>query len=183
MICDLKRVISEHFDIYFHLWRDGGANLVREEKQWLQEEERSWTKMNFEKKKPNLKNKAINPKKVHFSEKLVQDSPTPKFVPHEQLIKAPIRFIKFESFVCDLQRLPGSGLFSELKEDEPQTSCKKVFGTIKRAPRTDYNAGIEVPPHSAVKTSLSNRARILQWGVCFRCLSEGHYVRDCKSKT
>jgi hypothetical protein len=127
----------------FHLCRDGGANWVREEKQWLQEEEQSWTKMNSEKKKPNLKTKAINPKKVHFSDKLVQDSPTPKFVPREQLIKAPIRFIKFGSFVCDLQRLPSSGLFSELKEDEPQTSCKKVFGTIKRAPRTDYNAALK----------------------------------------
>jgi hypothetical protein len=50
----------------FHLCRDGGANWVREEKQWLQEEEQSWTKMNSEKKKPNLKTKAINPKKGSF---------------------------------------------------------------------------------------------------------------------
>jgi hypothetical protein len=45
MICELKRVISEQFDIYFHLWRDGGANWIREEKQWLQEEEQSWKKL------------------------------------------------------------------------------------------------------------------------------------------
>jgi hypothetical protein len=24
-ICALKRIISDHFDVYFHLWRDGGG--------------------------------------------------------------------------------------------------------------------------------------------------------------
>ena len=31
MVYELKRVISEQFVIYFHLWRDGGANCVSEE--------------------------------------------------------------------------------------------------------------------------------------------------------
>jgi hypothetical protein len=52
MICELKRVISEQFDIYFHLWRDGGANWIREEKQWLQEEEQSWKKISHQKRSP-----------------------------------------------------------------------------------------------------------------------------------
>ncbi|KAG2570815.1 hypothetical protein PVAP13_7KG083018 [Panicum virgatum] len=24
MVCNLKRFITDHFDVYFHLWRDGG---------------------------------------------------------------------------------------------------------------------------------------------------------------
>jgi hypothetical protein len=155
MICDLKRVISEHFDIYFHLWRDGGANWVREEKHWLQEEEQSWTKKTNEKKKPNLKNKDIDSKKVHFSAKLVRDSPARKFVPREEKIKTPTRFINFGSFVCVLEG------FSELKGEDDAQMSRKVFGTIKRVLRTEGNSDIEIPPQSGFKSYLSNRARIL----------------------
>jgi hypothetical protein len=27
-ICALKRIISDHFDVYFHLWRDGGGGRI-----------------------------------------------------------------------------------------------------------------------------------------------------------
>ncbi|XP_066383846.1 uncharacterized protein [Miscanthus floridulus] len=39
----LKRITTDHFDIYFHLWRDGGADWKREWKNWEKEEEASWT--------------------------------------------------------------------------------------------------------------------------------------------
>jgi hypothetical protein len=29
-VCELKRIITKHFDVYFHLWRDGGANWFKE---------------------------------------------------------------------------------------------------------------------------------------------------------
>ncbi|RCV22667.1 hypothetical protein SETIT_4G239000v2 [Setaria italica] len=32
MVCDLKRIITDSFDVYFHLWRDGGDSWVREER-------------------------------------------------------------------------------------------------------------------------------------------------------
>jgi hypothetical protein len=41
-ICDLKRIITKHFDVYFHLWRDGGDNWIREWRKWQEEEEESW---------------------------------------------------------------------------------------------------------------------------------------------
>jgi hypothetical protein len=31
---DLKRITTEHFDVYFHLWRDGGADWFREWGLW-----------------------------------------------------------------------------------------------------------------------------------------------------
>jgi hypothetical protein len=42
-ICALKRIISDHFDVYFHLWRDGGGgeNWIKEWRKW-QEEDQSW---------------------------------------------------------------------------------------------------------------------------------------------
>jgi hypothetical protein len=39
----LNRITTDHFDIYFHLWRDGGADWKREWKKWEKEEEASWT--------------------------------------------------------------------------------------------------------------------------------------------
>ena len=37
----LKRITTSHFDVYFHLWREGGAEWRREMAKWLEEEERS----------------------------------------------------------------------------------------------------------------------------------------------
>ena len=50
-VCDLKRVITEHFDVYFHLWRDGGARWIGELKRWNREEEAGWTKVTRKKGK------------------------------------------------------------------------------------------------------------------------------------
>ncbi|KAJ1255759.1 hypothetical protein BS78_K164300 [Paspalum vaginatum] len=38
-----RRIITAHFDVYFHLWRDGGEDWEREKRKWIQEEEESWT--------------------------------------------------------------------------------------------------------------------------------------------
>jgi hypothetical protein len=39
----LRRITTDHFDVYFHLWRDGGADWLREWRRWEKEEEDSWT--------------------------------------------------------------------------------------------------------------------------------------------
>ena len=39
----LKRITTDHFDVYFHLWRDGGEDWVKERKKWELEEEASWS--------------------------------------------------------------------------------------------------------------------------------------------
>ena len=74
MICELKRVVTDQFDIYFHLWRDGGAHWVREEKQWIAEENQSWTEVSYAKKKKKMRNNSSSAKKVKFCDKIVQDS-------------------------------------------------------------------------------------------------------------
>jgi hypothetical protein len=58
-ICDLKRITTNHVDVYFHLWRDGGDNWIREWRKWQE-------------KKKNLGNwfliieKATGSQKSHF---------------------------------------------------------------------------------------------------------------------
>ncbi|KAJ1272888.1 hypothetical protein BS78_06G237400 [Paspalum vaginatum] len=81
-ICSLRRVITKHFDVYFHLWRDGGSYWQRELKTWVNEEEKQWTTVSYKKKKKPAKN-------VCFAKKIVQASPIKKFRPasHPQAIK------------------------------------------------------------------------------------------------
>jgi hypothetical protein len=73
----LKRITTDHFDVYFHLWRDGGEDWVKERKKWELEEEASWSPIIG---KHNRKNSS---KMVVFHEKLVQDSPPFKSKPKE----------------------------------------------------------------------------------------------------
>jgi hypothetical protein len=40
-VTDLKRVIMPHFDVYFHLWRDGGETWIKELRKWQAEEDAS----------------------------------------------------------------------------------------------------------------------------------------------
>ncbi|KAG8067645.1 hypothetical protein GUJ93_ZPchr0005g16041 [Zizania palustris] len=39
----LRRIISEHFDVYFHLWHDGGPSWHKDFRKWSAKERTSWT--------------------------------------------------------------------------------------------------------------------------------------------
>jgi hypothetical protein len=39
----LRHFIGDHFDVYFHLWRDGIANWEKEKRLWDLEQEREWS--------------------------------------------------------------------------------------------------------------------------------------------
>jgi hypothetical protein len=45
MVRDLSRVTTTHFDVYFHLWLDRGADWVREWNSWQREDEASWQRV------------------------------------------------------------------------------------------------------------------------------------------
>jgi hypothetical protein len=68
----LRRIISKTFDVYFHLWRDGGADWIRERRKWEQEQLLEWKPVTHS-KKPHQRPK--NGKRVSFCKNLVQDSP------------------------------------------------------------------------------------------------------------
>jgi hypothetical protein len=71
-VTERKRIISDQFDVYFHLWRDGGANWFREWSKWQQVSRRH-------RKPKKLKH-------VSFAKNLVQDSPIKKSVPQETIL-------------------------------------------------------------------------------------------------
>jgi hypothetical protein len=72
-VTDLKRITTPHFDVYFHLWRDGGANWNRELRKWQEEEDESW----------QLVMKKKSSKRVSFARELNQPSPIRKSSPPE----------------------------------------------------------------------------------------------------
>ena len=43
MVLALKCIIASTFDVYFHLWSNGGPNWEREYQLWLEEEQQNWT--------------------------------------------------------------------------------------------------------------------------------------------
>jgi hypothetical protein len=74
----LNRITTDHFDIYFHMWRDGGADWKREWRKWEKEEKDSWITKSSKRSK-----RKMSAKKVSFDEKLIQDSPVRKSRPRE----------------------------------------------------------------------------------------------------
>ncbi|CAL5047975.1 unnamed protein product [Urochloa decumbens] len=121
MVYELKRVITEQFDVYFHLWRDGGANWAREERIWNKEEDLSWTKVLSKKEKAQERIKEA--KKVRFCEKLIQDSPTKKAVPRQPTDEnLPMQSVKIGSFSCILKEAMGSGFspFAIAAQEKPE---------------------------------------------------------------
>jgi hypothetical protein len=66
LVASLKRITTSNFDVYFSLWRNGGANWHKELKNWEAEEESSWTLVT--RKKPSKK-------VVRFASPIKQPSP------------------------------------------------------------------------------------------------------------
>ncbi|CAD6239261.1 unnamed protein product [Miscanthus lutarioriparius] len=87
----LKRITTDHFDIYFHMWRDGGENWELEHKKWEKEEKDSWSAVIGKNKRK------MSAKRVSFHKKLIQDSPVHKSRPRELL-----SMIKIGAIFCPL---------------------------------------------------------------------------------
>jgi hypothetical protein len=70
----LRRVITSHFDVYFHLWNNGTPHWEREKRAWEIEQEKEWTLVLSKAAKKEAKKKE-NLKHVHFVKPVVQSPP------------------------------------------------------------------------------------------------------------
>jgi len=143
LIRSLKRITTEQFDVYFHLWHDGGANWVKEKIKWQKEEENSWT---IQTNRKNKRNSAR--KKVSFHHKLVQDSPITKSQPRELN-----SVVKIGSFYCPFDPIDSS-LVRDFTEDS--LPLDREFGTdssqfnkdFHKGPRSSSGSNRDVPVYS-----------------------------------
>jgi hypothetical protein len=76
-VYNIRRFIGDHFDAYFHLWRDGAADWEREKRLWEIEQELQWTMVMSK----SVKRVAKSKKKVHFAPETFK---SPKSKVHEQ---------------------------------------------------------------------------------------------------
>ncbi|TVU03252.1 hypothetical protein EJB05_51223, partial [Eragrostis curvula] len=175
-VCALKRIISQQFDVYFHLWREGGDNWISEKNKWDAEEDSSWTMVSRQRKKS-----LANPKRVSFSEKLVQDSPKKKSVPSE--LVSSLRLGEFIFPVVQQALSTRFGNFSDpnFKKLVPVNAVfsrlKSGLGVTQHAPAC--NVQNSSPTSTMVKPAKGVKANCT---FCTRCLSLGHLVSGCSNK-
>jgi hypothetical protein len=91
-VYSLRRFIADHFDAYFHLWRDGSANWEREKCLWELEQQRQWTEV----MNKCEKRKAKSSKRVTFAS-------SPVYIPRKSSLAKthPMKSLQFGQFkVC-----------------------------------------------------------------------------------
>jgi hypothetical protein len=169
-----KRIITAHFDVYFHLWRDGGANWKKELDKWKREEEASWQKVSPHKRKVS------HIKRVSFARKLIQDSPEKKSTPPELNpgILDSNQNIKLGSFSCGFDFAPSlstSGESSNSNSNSNLVPMKLVFGRLKQ----DLGKSRLVSSSGQYRIEGSNGGE--NKVTYFRCMREGHLARECSN--
>jgi hypothetical protein len=116
MVSSLKRITTTHFDVYFHLWRDGCLNWKLEFRRWEEEEACSWTLV-------SRKRKSKSSKVVRFASPIRQRSPFKA----RPLLKRPL--LKFGDFRCPIpQDQPAKPCLSQ---DRSTVPASRVFSSIK----------------------------------------------------
>jgi hypothetical protein len=113
----LKRITTDHFDIYFHMWRDGGENWKLEHKKWEKEEKESWSAV-ISKSKNKHK---MSAKRVSFHRKLIQDSPVNKSHPRELSL-----MIKIGAILCPLT----TDSCNVLRKSSISSDYERGFGSL-----------------------------------------------------
>jgi hypothetical protein len=137
LVRDLNRAATDHFNVYFHLWRDGGADWFREWNKWQQEKDASGQHVERRKHMPP----AV--KHVSFAHKLVQDSPKSKSTPRELSTS-----VKSEEFSCNIsssacpKSQPAQVRSFNLNSNSNSTSidASLMFGQLKGQLGMPYSA-------------------------------------------
>jgi hypothetical protein len=125
-IYKLRRFVGKAFDVYFHLWSNGAPHWEREKRIWEAEEAKKWSLV-LSKKQKKVSNSLEKRKKVHFAEKIVQNSPVRKSHP----IEVP-HSVKIGSFSIDLS--------DSLKQ---ANVVKSVSGILKATVSTESSCSSE----------------------------------------
>jgi len=123
-IYNIRRFIGSCFDVYFHLWSNGAPNWEREKFLWEQEQLKESTFVQSKKQKRSNSLDTRPPRRVHFAEKLVHDSPILKHRPN----LAPT-CIRFGDFNVPLS-IPIKKVFGRINSDldvHPGASADPVF--------------------------------------------------------
>jgi hypothetical protein len=168
-VSDLKRITTSSFDVYFHLWRDGGDDWSKEFKKWRREEVDSWQLISRHRS---------SSKRVSFARVLNQPLPSKKSSPPELRDR-----IKVGSFFLDIST-PSSSFpaFFSNSNFRSKAKVKKAIptGTVFSRIKSSLFQARDSRELSLLDDSRA-RARMHVDLFCSRCLSEGHQASSCAS--
>ena len=162
-VYNLRRFIGSCFDVYFHLWSNGAPHWEHEKFLWEQEQLKEWTYVQSKKHKHA---KPCIPKRVHFAQKLVHDSPATK---HH--LEPAGTCIRFGDFIVPLSA-PVNRIFGRIIKD-------KDLGV-----HNDVPADPVVPVCSSrlmEQVQISNSSAFSGPRLCAKCLWTGHVARFYRS--
>jgi hypothetical protein len=94
-VYELRRVIGDCFDVYFHLWSNGAPHWEREKRLWEMEEARKWSIVLSRRQKRSAK---ARDKKVSFNPKLILDPPPKRLEP----VFSKMQTLRFGSFSASI---------------------------------------------------------------------------------
>jgi hypothetical protein len=117
LIAAKRRITTEFFDVYFYLWRNGGASWQLELKRW-EEEEAAWTLV-------SRKKKTSSSRHVHFASPIRQPSPRFKSVPSLN------HNVRIGDVVCPIEKEPSPWLKPCLSQDQASIPINRVFESIR----------------------------------------------------
>jgi hypothetical protein len=193
-IYNLRRFIGDSFDVYFHLWSNGAPHWEREKRLWGAEEAKQWTKV-LSKNQKRVASKSsssskIFRKRVHFAEKIVQDSPVTKSKPSgfPQFIKIGNLDVKLPCFTSEVSQICGllKKSFDEVSPGQYQSGqATGEHGKTQRlsARQCSQSSHFSKAPHSpspAMFNSFFGEInRFWRLGGCARCLELNHSGSNC----
>lgn len=162
-VYSLRRFTGDHFDVYFHLWRNGTANWEREKRLWDLEQAKQWQEVIYR----STKRKAKPSKRVSFA-----SSPVCIPSPATRNDQAPTS-IAFGKFFCQIA--PNNDQFrstfgSNSRSVDATDACSSENSTCRSA---DKNSKDNESHGSGFKNSTSKNI------VCWNCLLIGHVARYC----
>lgn len=165
-VLGLRSFECSFFEVFFHLWSNGGPHWVREWKANCLEEEASWTTV--QRTAVDRGNNLIR-HKTSFAD-VVRNNPLTgaNRVPlHDRLAR---------QSVFDRLIFPSAPDFS-------QNKGKKPIGQFLQTSPTLFNPGLNLNFGSSggQLSSTEYPSVVQQPGICSRCLSEGHSREACKS--
>jgi hypothetical protein len=172
-VYSLRRFIGDHFDVYFHLWRDGTANWEREKRIWEDEQRKEWTEVLSKSKK----RKAKSNKKVSFAA-------APSFVPRQKTVVPSISVTRLQSSMLvgqievpihfSSEAVFGSCSSGSSEVQFPNPACKsKPPIEETHACRSQTVSANLASDHDSVQRAIT----------CSNCLVQGHETHACRSQT
>lgn len=176
----LRRFIGEHFDVYFHLWRDGTPNWERENRLWELEQAKEWTEVLTKRAKRQSKSSKI----VNFAKNpiFIPRSLYTSSCPDDSVKPQPSSVLRFGAFSFQIQ--------GDSVHNESITLHKQVFDS-SREQFVVHGSSAGSSIHSNLNSncalikdaiSIGSDPNFLHamHGVYFNCLESGHLAKSCR---